>query len=51
MALSDFNTLKLACQANDLICDLVMHGDHHDYLAKFSQNLEIKLILCSSKYL
>lgn len=30
----DFNTLKLACQANDLICDLVMHGDHHDYLAK-----------------
>ena len=35
----DFNTLNTACQANDLICELVVHGDHHDYLAKISHKV------------
>ncbi|WP_097047080.1 class I SAM-dependent methyltransferase [Flagellimonas pacifica] len=32
----DFNTLQNACLANNLQCDLVMSGEHYDYLAKLS---------------
>lgn len=32
----DFNTLKNACDANNLNCELVISGDHFDYLAKLS---------------
>lgn len=30
----DFDTLKLACETVGLQCDLVLEGDHFDYLAK-----------------
>ena len=32
----DFDTLKLACETMGLQCDLVLNGDHFDYLAKLS---------------
>jgi SAM-dependent methyltransferase len=32
----DYNTLKNACEANDLICDLVSEGEHYDYLARLT---------------
>ncbi|MGX1929766.1 class I SAM-dependent methyltransferase [Flagellimonas sp. 2504JD4-2] len=32
----DFNTLKNACNANNLDCEIVISGDHFDYLAKLS---------------
>ncbi len=32
----DFETLKTTCQSVDLQCELVMDGDHFDYLAKLS---------------
>lgn len=32
----DFDTLKLACNAVGLHCDLVMHGTHFDYLARLT---------------
>jgi len=32
----DFDTLKLACETVGLTCDLVMEGDHYDYLARLS---------------
>jgi SAM-dependent methyltransferase len=30
----DFDTLKLACETVNLKCDLVLEGDHFDYLAR-----------------
>ncbi|NCO62740.1 MAG: methyltransferase domain-containing protein [Flavobacteriales bacterium] len=30
----DFNTLKLACETVGLHCELVLKGEHYDYLAK-----------------
>ena len=30
----DFNTLKLACEANGLLCELISEGEHFDYLAR-----------------
>jgi SAM-dependent methyltransferase len=30
----DFNTLKTACETVDLKCELVLEGDHFDYLAR-----------------
>lgn len=33
----DFDTLKLACQSVGLDCELLMHGDHYDYLARLSE--------------
>ncbi len=32
----DFNTLKLACETVGLTCELVLEGDHFDYLAQLS---------------
>lgn len=32
----DFNTLKSACKIADLQCELVLEGDHYDYLARIS---------------
>tara|TARA_R110002050_G_scaffold300276_1_gene468461 strand:+ start:32002 stop:32697 length:696 start_codon:yes stop_codon:yes gene_type:complete len=32
----DFNTLKLACETVGLKCELVMEGEHFDYLARLS---------------
>lgn len=32
----DFNTLKLACETVGLTCELVIEGDHFDYLARLS---------------
>ncbi|WP_406683356.1 methyltransferase domain-containing protein [Seonamhaeicola sp. MEBiC1930] len=32
----DFNTLKLACKTVGLECELVMEGEHFDYLARLS---------------
>nr|WP_299174714.1 class I SAM-dependent methyltransferase [uncultured Allomuricauda sp.] len=32
----DFNTLKNACEANNLNCEIVISGEHYDYLAKLS---------------
>lgn len=32
----DFETLKLACEAADLKCELVLEGNHFDYLARLS---------------
>ncbi len=32
----DFNTLKTACETVNLKCELVLEGDHFDYLAKLS---------------
>ncbi|WNH07713.1 class I SAM-dependent methyltransferase [Thalassobellus suaedae] len=32
----DFNTLKLACETVGLQCELVMEGEHFDYLARLS---------------
>ncbi|NAS32419.1 methyltransferase domain-containing protein [Flavobacteriaceae bacterium R38] len=32
----DFNTLKNAALANDLNCELILEGDHYDFLAKLS---------------
>ena len=32
----DFDTLKTACDTVGLQCDLVMEGDHYDYLARLS---------------
>ncbi len=32
----DFNTLKLACETVGLKCELVMKGEHFDYLARLS---------------
>jgi hypothetical protein len=32
----DFNTLQNACAANNLMCELVISGEHYDYLAKLS---------------
>ena len=32
----DFDTLKLACKTVGLHCDLVLEGEHFDYLAKLS---------------
>lgn len=30
----DYNTLQNACHANGLLCELVLEGDHFDYLAR-----------------
>jgi hypothetical protein len=30
----DFDTLKLACETVELKCELVMEGEHFDYLAR-----------------
>ena len=32
----DFNTLAQSCIANGLKCELVLEGDHHDFLARLS---------------
>lgn len=32
----DFNTLRTACIANQLNCELVLKGNHHDYLARIT---------------
>lgn len=32
----DFNTLQNACHANGLVCDLVLEGEHFDYLARIT---------------
>jgi len=32
----DFETLKTACKAVGLQCDLILEGEHYDYLAKLS---------------
>jgi len=32
----DFNTLKRACQINGFECELVLEGEHYDFLAKLS---------------
>ncbi|MEX0316108.1 MAG: class I SAM-dependent methyltransferase [Allomuricauda sp.] len=32
----DFNTLKNACIANNMNCEIVINGEHFDYLAKLS---------------
>ncbi len=32
----DYNTLQNACLANNLNCELVVEGDHYDYLAKLT---------------
>ena len=32
----DFNTLKNACESNNLNCELVLSGEHYDYLAKLT---------------
>ncbi|TNJ43574.1 class I SAM-dependent methyltransferase [Tamlana fucoidanivorans] len=32
----DFDTLKLACNSVGLSCELVLEGEHYDYLAKLS---------------
>ncbi|MFH6768171.1 methyltransferase domain-containing protein [Gaetbulibacter aquiaggeris] len=32
----DFDTLKLACETIGLSCELILEGDHFDYLAKLS---------------
>ena len=32
----DYNTLQNACYANDLKCELVLEGNHFDYLAKLT---------------
>ncbi|SCY91952.1 class I SAM-dependent methyltransferase [Flavobacterium caeni] len=32
----DFNTLQTAANANGLQCDLVLEGDHYDYLARLT---------------
>ncbi|WP_299556133.1 class I SAM-dependent methyltransferase [Seonamhaeicola sp.] len=32
----DFNTLKLACKTVSLECELILEGDHFDYLARLS---------------
>ncbi|XLS28434.1 class I SAM-dependent methyltransferase [Flavobacteriaceae bacterium M23B6Z8] len=32
----DFNTLQMACLAQDLSCELVFEGDHYDYLARIT---------------
>ena len=32
----DFNTLKLACETVGLQCELVLEGDHFDYLARLT---------------
>lgn len=32
----DFETLKLACETIDLKCELVLEGEHFDYLARLS---------------
>jgi SAM-dependent methyltransferase len=32
----DYNTLQNACLANGLQCELILEGDHFDYLAKIS---------------
>lgn len=34
----DFITLQNACLANNLSCELVISGEHYDYLAKLSPN-------------
>jgi hypothetical protein len=33
----DYNTLQNACFANDLQCELILEGEHFDYLAKITQ--------------
>lgn len=32
----DYNTLQNACYANDLRCELVLQGEHYDYLARLT---------------
>jgi SAM-dependent methyltransferase len=32
----DYNTLQNACYANDLQCELILEGEHFDYLAKIT---------------
>ena len=32
----DFNTLKFACETVELKCELVLEGEHYDYLAQLS---------------
>jgi hypothetical protein len=32
----DYNTLQNAAHANELQCELVLEGEHYDYLAKLS---------------
>ncbi|WP_036379730.1 bifunctional 2-polyprenyl-6-hydroxyphenol methylase/3-demethylubiquinol 3-O-methyltransferase UbiG [Muricauda sp. MAR_2010_75] len=34
----DFNTLQNACWANNLDCELIMEGEHFDYLARVTKN-------------
>ena len=32
----DFDTLQNACESNGLNCELVISGEHYDYLAKLT---------------
>ena len=32
----DYNTLQNAANANELQCELVLEGEHYDYLAKLT---------------
>lgn len=34
----DYNTLQRAAHANDLNCELVMEGEHYDFLARLTSN-------------
>jgi len=34
----DFNTLKLACNTAGLQCELILEGDHYDYLARLKKS-------------
>lgn len=34
----DYNTLQNACIANGLQCELILEGEHYDYLAKITSN-------------
>lgn len=33
----DYNTLQNACLANGLQCELILEGEHFDYLAKITK--------------
>lgn len=34
----DYNTLQNACHANGLKCELIVEGDHYDFLARITQS-------------
>ena len=36
MLYMDFDTLKKVCKSVGLKCELILEGDHYDYLAKLS---------------